>query len=168
MTSDDDRIRAIRAFYGDTPKVSEWLVVQQAWIDRFGEATGDSDWLHTDPERAGRESPYGGTIAYGFWTIAMLTWFTRRTLGRDYPEGASYGLNYGFDRIRLTEVVRVGARIRNHCRLLDVQSRGNGRYLVRTENRIEIEEIQRPAMIAEWLVLLVYEGAAAGGSTGNS
>ena len=112
-------IETIRAFYGSQTHVSDWFTVEQALIDGFGEATCDSDWIHTDPLRARREGPFGGTIAFGFWTISMLTHFARQTMGVDYPDGAIFGLNYGFDRIRLMSPVPVGGRIRNHLRLID-------------------------------------------------
>ena len=153
-------IERIASFYGDSERTSDWLTVSQVAIDGFGQATGDMDWLHTDSERARQESPFGGTIAYGFWTISMLTYFCRQAYGRDYPEGALYGLNYGFDRVRLMSPVPVGSRIRNHLRLLSVEDRGQGRFLVKTENRIEVEGVEKPAMIAEWLCLVVYENNA--------
>lgn len=146
----------IASFYGDAEHVSDWIIVSQEAIDQFGQATGDMDWLHTDPERARRESPFGGTIAFGFWTMSMLTYFCRQTFGKDYPDGALYGLNYGFDRIRMITPVPVGSRIRNHLRLLEVEQRGAGRFLVKTENRVEVEGVERPAMIAEWLCMFVF------------
>ena len=149
-------IETIREFYGREPKVSDWFTVEQQWMEQFGSSTHSTDWLHNDPQRAARESPFGTTIAFGFWTISMLTYFARQTFGRDYPAGALYGLNYGFDRLRLLAPVCVGKRIRNHCRLMDVEDRGGGRYLVKTENRVEIEGEEKPAMLAEWLFLLVY------------
>ena len=150
----------IASFYGESALASDWFTVSQEMIDQFGESTGDMDWLHTDPERAKRESPFGGTIAMGFWTISMLTYFCRQAFGQDYPDGALYGLNYGFDRIRLIAPVPVGSRIRNQMRLLNVEERGAGRFLVKTENRVEVEGVEKPAMIAEWLCLLVYSDKA--------
>jgi acyl dehydratase len=146
----------IRAFYGSEERLSDWLTVEQSLIDKFGEATCDSDWMHTDPARARREGPFGGTIAFGFWTVSMMTYFARQTMGQDYPTGALYGLNYGFDRVRLMTPVPVGSRIRNRARLIDVEDRGGGRYLMKTSNTIEVEGVDKPAMIAEWLVLLVW------------
>ncbi len=144
-----------RAF-GRDPLVSDWLTVDQETIDRFGEATRDDDWLHLDPERARRDGPFGGTIAFGFWTLSMLTWFLRTTLGREYPEDALYGLNYGLDRVRLLAPVPVGSRIRNHLRAVDVRPKGDGRFVVKLENRVEVEGKPKPAMVAEWLIMLVY------------
>jgi len=147
---------SIASFYGESARASDWLTVSQEMIDQFGESTGDTDWLHTDPERAKQESPYGGTIAFGFWTISMLTYFCRQTFGKDYPDGVLYGLNYGFDRIRMLAPVPVGSRIRNEMRLLGVEDRGAGRFLVKTENRVEVEGVEKPAMIAEWLCMFFF------------
>lgn len=147
----------IRAFYGDSARTSEWIDVDQPLIDRFAEATRDQDWLHIDPKRARQESPFGGTIAHGFWTLSMLTCLHRQMAGRDYPEGARYGLNYGFDKVRLIAPVPVGSRIRCHVRLLDVNDRGPGRFLVKTENEVEVERAAKPALVAEWLFLLVFD-----------
>jgi acyl dehydratase len=146
----------IRRSYGEESQISEWLLVEQKQIDQFGHATLDSDWMHVDPERAKRDGPFEGTIAFGFWTLSMLTYFVRHAGGRDYPDGALYGLNYGFDRVRLIEPVVVGKRIRNRSKLLEITERGAGRFLVKTENTVEIEGSEKPAMVAEWLVLLVY------------
>ena len=149
-------VEEIRELYGNTPQLSEWLRVEQKLIDQFGGATLDSDWMHVDPQRAKRDGPFGGTIAFGFWTLSMLTYFVRHAGGRDYPEGALYGLNYGFDRVRLIEPVVVGSRIRNRSELVDITERGDRRFLVKTENTVEIEHQEKPAMVAEWLFLLVY------------
>ena len=159
MSTSPTPVENINAFYGDTTHSSSWFTVTQEMIDKFGEATGDMDWLHTDPDRAKRESPFGGTIAFGFWTISMLTYLCRETFGEDYPKGVLYGLNYGFDRIRMISPVPVGSRIRNQMRLVNVEERGTGRFLVKTENRVEVEGVDKPAMIAEWLCMYVYPDA---------
>jgi acyl dehydratase len=150
----------IRRSYGEESQVSEWFLVEQKQIDQFGQATLDSDWMHVDPERAKRDGPFEGTVAFGFWTLSMLTYFVRQASGRDYPDGALYGLNYGFDRVRLIEPVVVGKRIRNRSKLLEITERGAGRFLVKTENTVEIEGSEKPAMVAEWLVLLAYPTSA--------
>ena len=133
--------------------ISQWLTVKQDLIDGFGKSTQDNDWLHLDPERAGKETPYGGTIAFGFWTLAMLTHFSHE-IGM-WPSDITYGLNYGLDRVRWISPVPVGSRIRNRCVLTGFDARGEGRYLIRTANTIEIEGKDRPALLAEWLGLFV-------------
>ncbi len=155
----EQRVEEIRRFYEST-LVSDWHPVEQENINQFGRAKGDEDWLHTDPQRAARESTFGGTIAFGFWTISMLTHLARQAAGRDYPEGAQFGINYGFDRLRMMAPVRVGTRIRCHIRLLDVTPRGDSRILVKTENTIEVEGEEKPALVAEWLVMLFYPPVA--------
>ncbi len=149
-------LETIKTFYGEEARTSDWFLVEQSMIDKFGEATGDSDWIHTDPERAKRDSPFGGTIAFGFWTVSMMTYFGRQIMKQDYPGDALYGLNYGFDRVRLMTPVPVGKRIRCHIRLINVEERGADRYLVKSEYQIEVEGNSKPAMIAEWLFMLVF------------
>lgn len=151
--------RRIKTFYGDRVRTSDWTDVDQRLIDAFAHATRDQDWLHVDPARARQDSPFGGTIAHGFWTLSMLTYLHRQIAECDYPAGTLYGLNYGFDKVRLIAPVRVGSRIRCHVRLLDVSERGQGRFLVKTENEVEVQHQEKPALVAEWLFLL-YFGAA--------
>jgi acyl dehydratase len=151
-----DPLKAIRAFYGDASRTSDWFTVTQELIDQFGEATCDSDWFHTDPERAERESPYGGTVAFGFWTLSMLMHLSRQVCGADYPSGALFGINYGFERIRFPEPVPVGSRIRLHTTLGEIAPRDGGRYLVKTTNTIEVDGHEKPALVAEWLFMLVF------------
>jgi len=155
-----DRVAEIKALYGEKVNVSDWIEVRQEDMNTFGASTHDIDWMHTDPERALRESPFGGTVAYGFWTMSMLSAFTRETAGAMVPEGAIHSFNYGFDKVRLMAPAPVGSRVRNHSRLLDVIDKGNGRYVVKTDNRVEIEGESKPAMIAEWLFMLVYPPGA--------
>lgn len=150
----------VRSDFGEGPLVSDWVEVTQDLMDGFAEATRDPDWMHVDPERAVREG-LDGTIAFGFWTLSMLTWFLRNATGREYPPGVRLGFNYGLDRVRFVAPVPVGSRIRNHMTVRDVVARGPGRFLVRTHNEVELEGRVEPAMVADWLLLLVYppEGA---------
>ncbi|MEM9728349.1 MAG: MaoC family dehydratase [Myxococcota bacterium] len=145
----------LESFYEEAARTSRWIEVTQDDIDQFGRATHDHDWMHMDPDRSRRESPFGGTIAFGFWTLSLLTHLVRDTLGADYPPGILYGFNYGFDRVRLMAPVPVGSRIRNHCQLKSIVEKDDGRFLVTTENRIEIENQDKPALVADWVTMLV-------------
>lgn len=153
-------IESIQQFYGEGVQSSDWLEVEQSMINQFGQSTYDSDWLHTDPERAKNESPYGGTIAFGFWTVSTMTYFGRQILKRPYPGDALYGLNYGFDRLRLISPVRIGRKIRAHMQLMNIEDRGENQFLVKTNFRMEVDDSDKPAMMAEWLFLLVFPPAA--------
>jgi acyl dehydratase len=154
--AENQPIDAIRRFYRDAAQPGEWFVVTQALIDQFAAATCDNHWLHTDPLRASRESPYGVTIAHGFWTLSMLSHLAQQAVEGAYPPGALFGINYGFDRARFPGPAPVGSRIRLRYELVDIDAREGGRYLVRTKNSVEVEGQDKPALVAEWLFLLVY------------
>ena len=149
----DDVARA----FGAGPLVSGWIDVRQEDMNGFAEVTGDHDWMHTDPDRA-RAEGFEGTIAFGFWTLSLLTRFLRETVGFEYPPGARFGFNYGLDRVRFLAPVAVGSRIRNHLRVTDVREKDPGRFLVSLHNEVEVEGREGRAMVADWLVLFVYPG----------
>ena len=151
-------LKEMRALVGAEIGVSAWLKVEQPMIDEFARATKDQDWLHVNPAWAARETPYGGTIAFGFWTLSMLTHFSHE-VGM-WPADVAYGLNYGLDRVRWVHPVKVGSRIRMRCTLTELSERGDGRLLIRTSNLVEIEGETRPALTAEWIGLFIPEGMA--------
>lgn len=132
--------------------VSPWRTVTQDDIDRFADLTGDHQWIHVDAERAARESPTGTTIAHGLLTLSLLP-AMRAEVGV-VPEGVGRVLNYGYDRIRFLTPVRAGARVRARVALLDVQPKGDG-VLMTTRNTVEIEGEEKPALVADALVLLL-------------
>jgi acyl dehydratase len=125
--------------------------MDQQRIDQFAERTEDHQWIHTDIERAKRDSPLGATIAHGYLTLAMLAPSTFEVVIK--PAGISQALNYGLDRVRFIAPVKAGSRVRNRVKLLAAQARGDGRMLLTTENTIEIEGEPKPALIATALVM---------------
>ncbi len=132
---------------------SDWITIDQAKIDAHAETTGDSDWLHNDPNRAAKESPYNGkTIAQGFLILSHLSQFIEKLL--PLPSDIAYALNYGSNRVRFINPVVVGARIRGRMILKKVTEKDTG-YLIITENTIEIEGSDKPAVIAEWLAMAI-------------
>ncbi|MHA1536098.1 MAG: MaoC family dehydratase [Alphaproteobacteria bacterium] len=137
--------------------LSPWFTITQAQVDLFAEATHDRDWMHIDPERAKRESPFGGTIAFGFLTLSMLSHFSHEA--GLWPEGTAYGVNYGLDRMRLMAPVPVGARIRARFILDAFEPRADGGYRMQAKIRIEIEDTDKPAMLADWIGLFYPEGS---------
>jgi acyl dehydratase len=152
------QLAAIRRFYGTAPRMSDWFTVTQDMINQFCDATADSDWMHVDPERAKRDSPFGDCVAPGFWSLSMLPNLVRKATGGDDPPGALLAINYGFDRIRFTGPVLIGSQVRLAFKFVDVTARERGRFLVRSENTIEVQGRKQPALIAEWMFLLVYSG----------
>ncbi len=140
----------LRALVGREVHVSEWLEVEQARIDRFAQATGDFQWIHVDVERAKKESPFGGTIAHGFLTLSLLGKFFESFLPALLPF-CDMGINYGLNKVRFTQPVRSGARVRGHYRLDAVQDVDGGVQMVFTAT-MEIEGGAKPACIAESIV----------------
>lgn len=133
--------------------VTDWLLLDQDRINRFAEATGDRQWIHVDVERAKRESPLGSTVAHGFLSLSLLARFGFE-IGLVPPEGCHL-LNYGLNRVRFAAPVKAGARVRDRIVLLRIEERGKGRTLVTTRHTVEIEGEEKPALVAESLVLLV-------------
>ncbi len=139
-------------FVGQELGVSGWLTVDQARIDAFADCTGDHQWIHVDAERAGRESPYGTTIAHGLLTLSLLP-AMRQELGL-LPQGTARALNYGYDRIRFLAPVPAGARLRTRTALTAAERKGGG-WLATTSNTVEIEGTDRPALVADALTLFL-------------
>lgn len=130
--------------------VSQWLEINQNRISDFADATLDHQYIHVDEERA-KAGPFGATIAHGFLSLSLLPYFTE-TLGAAM-EGTEMAINYGFDKIRFLQPVKVGSRVRAKATLLDVQEKKSGQYLLRQEVAVEIEGEDKPALIAQWLVM---------------
>jgi acyl dehydratase len=138
---------------GEEMGVSSWTLLDQARIDEFAHCTGDHQWIHVDTERAARESPFGGTVAHGFLTLSLLapTGF-EVLLTRIAPKSV---VNYGLDKVRFVAPVRSGKRVRNRIKIAAVEHKGGGRYLVTTENTMEIEGESKPALIASVLAMFM-------------
>ena len=132
--------------------VSEWYLMSQTDIDAFGELTKDRDAMHMDPDWARQSSPYGGTIAYGFQTLSMMTAMINDILPRGSRE--AYKINYGFDRIRLVAPVHAGKRIRGKAHLKGLRPRDDNSHIVTVELTVEIENEHRPAVVCEWLFIV--------------
>src|ERR1700723_4544809 len=98
---------------------TDWLVLTQDRIQRFADATEDRQWIHVDPEREARESPYDGTIAHGFLTLSLLSYFSGQAIR--VREGVGIRVNYGLNRVRFPSVVRAGSAIRARVTLLSVK-----------------------------------------------
>jgi acyl dehydratase len=132
--------------------VSDWTLIDQSRIDSFANCTGDDQWIHVDTQRAERESPYGATIAHGYLTLATLAPSAFEVFIK--PGRIAKAFNYGLDRVRFVAPVKSGSRIRTRIKLLDAEPKGGGRVLITTENTVEIEGSDRPALIARALVML--------------
>ena len=147
----------LRQRIGQEIHVSDWLDVTQHRIDAFAAATGDHQWIHVDAQRAGRESPYGGTIAHGFLTLSLYP-MLRGLVAADRPvfPGVKQVINYGLDKLRFPSPVRAGSRVRAHITLLDVQEVQGGLQLSE-QYSVEVEGQPKPACVATTLARLYFE-----------
>ena len=127
---------------------SDWVEITQEQVNQFADATGDHQWIHVDPERA-KQGPFGRTIAHGYLTLSLLPQLMPQVLR---IEDAVMGVNYGVEKIRFTNPVPVGSRVRLHAKLLGSEAKGGGR-LNRIGVQIEIEGEEKPAMVGETLFL---------------
>jgi acyl dehydratase len=142
----------LQACVGKELGVSDWLTIDQSRIDQFAECTGDHQWIHVDVERAQRESPFGGPVAHGYLTLSLLAPTALEVFIR--PAGITQAFNYGLDRVRFISPVKVGARVRNRIKLLSAEEKGGSRVLLSTDNTIEIEGEDKPALTAVALAMI--------------
>ncbi len=131
---------------------SEWMTIEQDRIDTFADCTEDHQFIHVDAEKAA-QTPFGTTVAHGFLTLSMLTRLMENT--GFYPEGIVMGLNYGCDKVRFLTPVKSGARIRARAEVLSVDQKDDNRFLIKQNITVEIEGEEKPALIAEWLTMMI-------------
>ncbi len=139
-------------FTGRELGVSSWITVDQDRINRFADCTGDHQWIHVDVERAKKESPVGAPIAHGFLCLSLIV-ATYEDVGVLPPDAAQV-LNYGLDRVRFMAPVKAGSRVRNRVLLVSATQKDKG-VLVKTQNTLEIEGEEKPALVAESLMMFV-------------
>jgi acyl dehydratase len=128
------------------------VLIDQARVNKFADATGDHQWIHVDIERAKRELPTKGTIAHGYLTVSLIPMFAAQIMKID---GVSRGINYGSNKVRFTNMVPVGSRVRGKLKILSVDSKAGGKQII-SEYTIEIEGQDRPACVAE-TIGIVYQ-----------
>jgi len=131
---------------------SSWLEVTQERIDRFADATEDRQFIHVDAERASR-TPLGGTIAHGFLTLSLQPHLMAEISPR--VDNLVMGINYGIDTLRFLQPVRSGSRVRSRQVVLEATEKNPGQWLLKSRITVEIEDQQRPALIADMLALYV-------------
>lgn len=139
-------------YIGKEVGVSDWLTVDQERINQFAEATGDHQYVHVDPERAAA-TPFGSTIAHGFLTMSLMVLMGYE--GSTKLENTVMGINYGFDKLRFINPVKVNSKIRGRFKLLGAEEKKPKHYLLKHEVTVEIEGEEKPALIAEWLGMTV-------------
>jgi len=144
----------VRALKDQVVGPSEWRTVTQEMIDRFAELSGDDQWIHTDPERAQRESPFGTTIAHGNLTLSLIDGLRK---GLTEWSGFKLGVNYGWNKIRFPAPVPAGSRVRGYAQIVEVSDLGGGWHQVVTRLTVEVEGNEKPACVADGVGRVLVE-----------
>lgn len=146
-------LNAIKAAVGTEIGVSDWIEVTQERIDAFADATEDRQFIHIDPALAA-QTPFGGTIAHGFLSLSLLS-----RMGADamlVPDTTKMAVNYGLDRVRFLAPVRAGKRVRGRFVLTGMTEKSPGQILLTHAVTVEIEGEDKPALLADWLGLIIH------------
>jgi len=147
----------LRSKIGTETHVGEWLTIDQARIDAFAQVTLDNQWIHVDPERASRESPFGGAVAHGYLTLSLIPHLAGRVNAEKplYP-GVRLSVNYGLNRVRFPHPVVAGSRVRARTQLVSVEEvAGNGLQII-NQITVEIDGAAKPACVAETVGRLYF------------
>jgi acyl dehydratase len=136
----------LKAKVGEELGVSDWYEITQERVNAFAEATDDFQWIHVDPERA-KDTPFGGTIAHGLYTLSLGPKFAYSMFN---VEGFTFGLNYGYEKVRFPAPVPVGSRVRMRATLAKVDEVPGGLQFTVTQT-FEVEGGEKPVCVAESL-----------------
>jgi acyl dehydratase len=131
---------------------SSWLAITQERINGFADATNDHQFIHVNRLRAAL-TQFRRPIAHGFLSLSLLTYLNREHAL--LPDGLQMVINYGSDKVRFLAPVKVGQRIRSHQKIVAVDEKGPGQWLLKNEVTVEIEGEEKPALVAEMLVLMI-------------
>ncbi|MEY3712435.1 MAG: hypothetical protein RL321_55 [Pseudomonadota bacterium] len=150
-------LAVLQAKVGAEVHVSDWMTITQDRINQFANATDDHQWIHVDAERASKESPYGRAIAHGYLTLSLLV--PLRGLvdeSKPYATGVRSVINYGLNKLRFPNAVRVDSRIRGLFTLVAVEQVGPSVLQITEQYQVEIEGEGKPACIAETVMRLFF------------
>ena len=148
-----ESIEAVKAFSGQPGVESDVITITQEMINTFAEVTHDPQWIHVDPKRAAKESPFGTTIAHGLLTLSLLTGWYHQCFA--FPN-RKLGLNYGFDKVRFTGPVPCGSRLKGRFALARVEEVKPQELRCYWDVEVRIEGQDRPVLVAEWIMQIRY------------
>lgn len=144
----------VSSLVGQELGTSKWITIDQAMINLFADATHDHQFIHVDPNRTAAESPFGGTIAHGFLTLALLS--VMNFSGMPKFREQTMGINYGFDRVRFISPVRTGSRVHGRFVLSDCRLRRASILMTAYNVTVEIENENKPALTANWIAIAQF------------
>src|ERR1700751_5283574 len=147
-------LASYQAMVGREVGVSSWHLIDQNRINLYADVIEDHQFIHSDPERAKRETPFGTTVAHGFLTMSLMSIMSYEVM--PVIEGTTMGVNYGFDRLRFISPVRAGSRVRGRFVLAEAKLRKPEELQSRTNVTVEIEGEDKPALVADWIGLIYF------------
>jgi acyl dehydratase len=157
LTNGEKAYELMQAALGEAEGSGDWLQIDQERINAFAEVSGDHQFIHVDPEACRTMSPWGVPIAHGFLTLSLLTKLMESVpQPPERREGAIMGINYGFDKVRFVNPVKVGAKVRASSVLAAVDQKDPNTLQVTRTVTIEIEGESKPALVADWVTRAVY------------
>lgn len=145
-------LEEIKAKVGQNLGTTDWFEIDQERVNNFAEVTEDRQWIHVDVEQA-KKGPFGGPIAHGFLVLSLIPMFSSN-IGV-IPQGAIMAVNYGMNKLRFVNPVKVGKKVRDTMTLTSVDEKAGGRVLITTTHAIEIEGEDKPAAVAEMLAMFM-------------
>ena len=152
--SETIKAKDLASLIGQDLEPSSWLEITQQRVNQFADATNDHQFIHVDPEKAS-QTPFGGPIAHGFLTLSLVPFLTAEK--SKTIDGLVMGINYGSDKVRFLNPVRVGSRIRARQKFLEVTEKNPGQWMTKTLVTIEIENVEKPALIAESIAMMIVK-----------
>ena len=156
-TNGENAYENFKAAIGTDEGAGEWMTITQERINAFADATDDHQFIHVDPEACAQMSPWGVPIAHGFLTLSLLTPLSGSlTQDPKLLEGIVMGVNYGFEKVRFVNPVKVNSRIRAKCVVAAVDQKDPNTLQVTRTVTVEIEGETKPALVADWITRLVY------------
>jgi acyl dehydratase len=154
-----ENLNSLKQWEGREFPATDWFVITQDHIQKFADSTEDRQWIHLDPERAQRESPFGGSVAHGFLTLSLLSYWVKQAI--QIRSGVAMAINYGLNKVRFPSAVRAGASVHARVTLLSVKESPefvDATFLIHVESQhvesqnVESQPSSKPCCVAEWLV----------------
>jgi acyl dehydratase len=153
MAAQFNSVASVLAALGSALGTTDWMLIDQARIDQFAQATGDHQWIHVDPERA-KSGPFGATVAHGYLTLSLANLFLPQLVSY---QGLKMGVNYGCDKVRFPAPVRVGSRIRGRGDVVAAEAIQGDGVQVTVRITVEIDGSDKPGCVVDTISRLYFE-----------
>lgn len=153
MAAQFNSVASVLAALGSALGTTDWILIDQARIDQFAQATGDHQWIHVDPERA-KSGPFGATVAHGYLTLSLANLFLPQLVSY---QGLKMGVNYGCDKVRFPAPIRVGSRIRGRGDVVAAEAIQGDGVQVTVRITVEIDGCDKPGCVVDTISRLYFE-----------